>query len=109
LLRSTFWLQPDAPLPLGAAYAPLTQRLTVTWDRQLASTNLDPANWSMRYNGANYTFGGAWTAATQTIAAPSIPGSPNPGPNVCHYTPPPYDVLSHRGGVAAAFADLPVI
>lgn len=41
----------------------------------------------------------AWLASGFTAAGPVHVGMVNPGPDVCRYTPPPFDVLGKTSGL----------
>lgn len=99
------------PLPIGATFSSGTNLLTVTFDRTLTGAPISGANWTGRYSGQLYSgpVGPGMVAAGNRVLGTMAPGIVNPGADVTHFNPPPFDVLSSFGIPAAAFADFPTV
>jgi len=69
---------------------------------------LEHENWFARINGRLYSFNAAVAAGSRVSLAGAVDTGPDPGPDVVHYMPPPFDVQTPAGGLAAAFNDFPI-
>lgn len=77
------------------------------FDQLLKPGSLDAANWSWRYGNLRFVPTAAVAiAARVTVDATAGPG--DPGPDVCSYDPPPFDVRSLDDVAAVAFAAFPI-
>lgn len=97
----------DGPIPIGATYGLLLNKLTVTFDQPLQPGPKNGAAWSARV--ANLVRNGVTAMVTGSqIVVDCAVGDPAIGPNVCHYVPPPISVRSIGGVPADAFVDFPI-
>lgn len=81
----------------------------MTFDRVLTAAPIDGANWTGRYAGQLFSgpVGPGMIAAGSIVSGVMSAGLVNPGADVTHYNPPPFDVLSNYGVAAAGFVDFP--
>lgn len=99
------------PLPTSAAiFAGPPIRIHVVFDALLRRQSLNRANWTARILGRNFNVTTAGVSPDRTfIALPGTLGTPNPGPNVVSYAPPPSDVVGLLTGLdVLAFTDFPI-
>lgn len=108
---STFWLSHSPPVPIFATFAQTAKILTVTFDRRLTTAVLDGTNWDARVLGVHLSgpLGPGMTAAGSVVTGRLTGFLPDPGPDVCSFSPPPFDVLSDKGLPAAAFVNYPLV
>ncbi len=100
-------MQPhEPPLPLNATLSLGTGVLTVQFDRLLQPGLLNSANWTTDGLNAGIRTGAPpTTAAGDTVTSATTAPFPSIGPDVVHYTPPPFDVTSKFAIPAAPFAN----
>lgn len=95
------------PAPASATWAGGSDYLIVTFDRVLEKGVLDFGNWTARHTNVTWTCTAA-SAAGRIVTCTMLAGVEDPGAQICHYAPPPFDVLSAFGIPAAAFSDFPI-
>ena len=110
-LRSTFSPSLDPPLPTGAVFTAPFGPVTVTFSHPLVnSPAIDPTNWFVRETNLDKSVSAA--AVVGGVVVLTLAGvTPDMGPPVVSFTPPPFDVLSDTAVQvpAAAFSDFPLV
>lgn len=95
------------PIPMRATIHLAGNQLRCDFDLPLTVGPLDAANWWWRYGDAAFVAETA-TAAGVRVTVNGTAEVEDPGPNVCSYRPPPFDVLGFCKGKAKAFELFPI-
>jgi len=82
--------------------------LTVQFDRLLNPGPVTMSTWSARFNNNLYWSTGAGSVLGAVASVAMAVGLPDAGPDVCHYTAIPPDVISTYGVPAAPFSNFPI-
>lgn len=96
------------PIPVRAQVQLAGSRLLVDFDLPLQAGALNAANWTWDYGWSRFTGSDATAAGVRVTINSGLPAIGGPA-NVCHYTPPPADVISVCLAVALDFADFPIV
>lgn len=100
-------VDPQIPQFLSARYGVSTDTLRVDYDILLQPGPVDPTNWVINATAVEHV-GIVALVSGSTIIVNPMTVSPGSMPDRIDYSPPPFDILGLAGGVAPAFAGLPL-
>lgn len=110
MLRLTFSLSLNPPVPVSALVTPPfpARFLEVTFDQPLAPGVPDLSNWTFRFAGTRYSCILPASISDNKVTLQGSNQGPDPGPDVCTYSPPPFDIENLEGAPAVAFTNFPI-
>ena len=107
LLRSTFSEPLSPPLPIDAGLDVGAGTWFCQFDRPIKPGVINHDNWFGRFGFTVWTATAA-SVAGDTVSGAFVLGGEAGGGSFITYDPPPFDVASRRGPVAAGFVDFPL-